>query len=330
MLNSTLSSPTLLTLDSQPQDLAGYCPEQPNYFQIRSRINQLLDTYLNKDILSDRLGDLPIQFHQPCPRPWHPIHWKQIHRGQIIGIDPDLFCLILAGATEIEAPIRGYAQESWAYMQQLHPQMALFMGGEQSADGTVKTLGVWEKEERQHAPTFRKLYHLLTGETLQPKPNSIQGYQAACDPWQALSHHLISRISTEWGAVSVYLWLMAHATGELQLAIAQPLQDEVNHLAKFWGFSQWAFANSYLSQFTGSALNLMHLLQHHQAERTHGNDLFRQTQHIGEVVHVVELAFTFTRVMVRLRAWNAELSPSFLRYILGSLPKSEQEILSAA
>lgn len=326
MLNRNPSNP-IKNLQTHPEgvwglqqlDLAGNCPQQPNYFQIRSRINRLLDTFLDKNTLSDRLRNLPVQFHHPSPRPWQPVNWKQIHRDQVVGIDPDLFCLILSGATEIEAPIRDYAQESWAYLQQIHPQMAIFMGGEQYWDGTIKSLGVWEREERQHAPTFRKLYYQLTGQPLQPKPNSVEGYTMDRDPWQALSDHLISRISTEWGAVSAYLWLMAHSTGELQFAISQPLQDEVNHLAKFWGFSQWVFANSYLSQVKGSAQQLMRLLQHHQAERTHSNDLFRQTQHIGDVIHIAELAFTFTRVMVRIRAWNAELSPRVLRNILGDL-----------
>lgn len=321
---------TTQNLSTQTFDLAGYCPQQPNYFQSRSRINHLIDSYLAVDILSDRFGDLPAQFRNPRPRPWQPLNWKNIHRDQIIGINPDLFTLIIAGATEIEAPIRDYAQESWAYLQQLYPQMAIFMGGEQYPDGSVKKLGVWEKEERQHAPTFHKLYHLLTGEKLSPKPNSVQGYQSANNPREALYNHVVSRITTEWSAVSMYLWLMAHSTGELQLAIAQPLQDEVNHLAKFWGFSQWAFANSYLTQVKGSTQNLISLLKHHQGERTHGDELFQKTHNINDAIHGVELAFTFTRVIARLGAWNAELSPSFLKYVLGTVPTLNHEMMIAA
>jgi hypothetical protein len=301
-------------------DLAGYCLTHPNYFQIRARINHLLDRYLSVDILSDRLTNLPTQFTQPHARPWEPIHWKAIHPNQIIGVDPNLFLLVLASSTEVEVPIRLYAQESWAYLQSLHPQMASFMGGEYQPDGSIKALGIWEKEERQHAPALSKIYQQLTGEKLHPKPNSVAGYQPKADPWLDLYQHVISRITTEWGAVSIYLWLMAHSTGALQHAIAQPLQDEVNHLAKFWGFSRWAFAESYFAQLQGSTQNLVALFQHHQGERTQGKEILIQTRAFSEVAHLVELAFTFSRVMVRLRTWNQELSSSFLNYLLGTRP----------
>ncbi len=311
-------------------DQAGHCPENPNYFQMRARINHLIDRYLSVEILSDRLIDLPTQFTHPQQRHWEPINWSAIHPDQIIGINPDLFLMVLAGSTEIEAPIRAYAQESWDYLETIHPQMAFFMGGEHNLDGSVKTRGIWEKEERQHAPAFSKIYQQLTGDRLNSKPNSVKGYEHRDDSWKALYHHVISRISTEWGAISVYLWLMAHSTGELQHAIAQPLQDEVNHLAKFWGFSRWAFAESYFTQLQGSTQNLMGLLKHHQGERTHGKDLLNQSNTLNEVAHVVELAFTFTRVMVRLRAWNQELSGSFLKLLLGTAPKLNYPAQSAA
>ncbi|MEG5047568.1 hypothetical protein QUB26_24115, partial [Microcoleus sp. B4-C1] len=35
---------------------------------------------------------------------------------------------------------------------------------------------------------------------------------------------------------------------------------------------------------------------------------------------VLELTFTFTRVMVRLRRWNRELSRSYLRHLFGTAP----------
>jgi hypothetical protein len=294
-------------------DLAGYCPENPNYLQIRARMNRLIDRYLSIDILSQRLIDLPTQFSQPHVRKWESIDWKSISRSQIIGVDPDLFIMLVAGATEIEAPIHEYSQESWNYMQSIHPEMAYFMGGSQNADGSIAAVGVWEKEERQHAPTFRKIYSQLTGEKLQPKPNSVNGYQPTDSAWQAVYNHTLSRISTEWSAVSVYLWLMAHSTGALQQAIAQPLQDEVNHLAKFWGFSRWAFEQSYYGQVKGSAKNLVELLKHHKGERTEGEHLVGK----ATTIDAIELAFSFSRVIVRLRSWNQELSHTLLVHLFG-------------
>jgi hypothetical protein len=303
-----------MKLTNQPNvDLAGYCPENPNYLQIRARMNRLIDRYLSIDILSQRLIDLPTQFSQPHVRKWDSIDWKSISRDQIVGVDPDLFIMLVAGATEIETPIHEYSQESWNYMQSIHPEMAYFMGGSQNADGSIAFLGVWEKEERQHAPTFRKIYNQLTGEKLQPKPNSVNEYQPTNEPWQAVYNHTLSRISTEWSAVSVYLWLMAHSTGALQQAIAQPLQDEVNHLAKFWGFSRWAFEQSYYGQVKGSTKNLLGLLKHHQGERTEGGNLAGK----ATTVDAIELAFMFSRVIVRLRSWNQELSHTLLVHLFG-------------
>jgi predicted aspartyl protease len=235
----------------------------------------------------------------------------------IIGIDPDLFLQVMAGAAEIEAPIRDYAQESRDYFCQLHPQMAVFMGGEVTENGSYSP-GVWEKEERQHAPVFRKLYQHLSGKPFVLKPNTVNGCELVGDSWQGLRQHVLSRIATEWSAASVYIWLMAHSTGELQLAIAQPLQDEVNHLAKFWGFSRWAFANSYRDHLSGSTKNLIALLQHHRTERSNTEQLLRLNR--SAFGHGVELTFTFTRVMVRLRKWNKELTSSYLKYLLGNSP----------
>lgn len=229
-----------------------------------------------------------------------------------------MFLQIVASATEIEAPIRQYARESWDYLQHVHPQMACFMGGEFAEDGSTVAVGIWEKEERQHAPTFSKIYQQLTGEKLTPKPNTIKGCQHAFDPWEDLQHHTLSRIATEWSATSIYLWLMAHSTGALQQAIAQPLQDEVNHLAKFWGFSRWAFHHSYRQHLKGSTQNLITLLRHHQDERSNAENLLVLTPET--LAYGIELAFTFTRVMVRLRTWNKELSYSYLKHLLGNSP----------
>jgi len=301
-------------------DLAGTQYQNPRYLQSRARINSLIDHYMSLEVLSDRLSDLPQQFSTPQPRPWEPIDWQGINRDQIIGVKPEIFLQILASAAEIEAPIRSYGRESWCYLQHIYPQMARFMGGIFDDNGNILEIGVWEKEERQHCPTFRKIYQQLTAEKLQVKPNSVNGCQSTGDAWQDTYKHVISRLSTEWGATSVYLWLMVHSTGALQQAISQPLQDEINHLAKFWGFSRWAFSQSYFNQLKGSTKNLIALLKHHQIERTHGNDVFNTSLSLKQLSLVVELTFTFTRVMVRLRRWNRELSRSYLRHLFGTAP----------
>jgi hypothetical protein len=301
-------------------DLAGRGCFQPTYLDSRGRINRLIDRYLSNEILSDRLSDLPTQFTHPHQRPWDKISWKSVTTTQIIGVDPQLFIQIIEGAAEIEAPIRSYSQESWHYFHSLHPQMAQFVGGAYGQRGELEILGIWEKEERQHSPALRKIHQQLTGTTLQPKPNTVAGYSPHVNPWDALYAHLSSRIATEWSAIAVYLWLMAHSTGELQLAIAQLLQDEVNHLAKFWGFSRWAFGQKALHQLLSSMGNITGLIKHHRGDRTHGEEMLTVTQVAQYLPQTVELGFTFTRIMARLTTWDHELTVSYQRLLFGHRP----------
>ncbi|AFY39753.1 hypothetical protein Lepto7376_3562 [[Leptolyngbya] sp. PCC 7376] len=296
-------------------DLAGHCVKNPHYLQTRKRINSLIDRYLSLEVLIGHLVDLPRQFKTPQPRPWQRIYWSEINGDQIIGVDPEIFVSIVANATEIEAPIQDYAAESMAYLAEIHPDMASFVGGIPATETQKRTVGIWEKEERQHTPVFKKIHQKLTGELPPINPNTVTGYQSTGDRRKDLKHHLHGRISTEWSATSIYLWLMAHSTGELQKAIAQPLQDEVNHLAKFWGFSRWAFGDSYLKQVKFSTKNLLTLANHHHAERTDADNLLNEIAHFEELPHIIELGFTFMRVMVRLGTLNQELSHSFLQYL---------------
>jgi hypothetical protein len=301
-------------------DLAGHGSTHPTYFDTRARINRLIERYLSDEILSDRLSDLPSQFSQPHQRPWEKISWSAVTLEQIVGMDRHLFVQLIAGAAEIEAPIRSYSQESWDYLQALHPEMAQFVGGRYGDQGELVVVGIWEKEERQHTPALRKIYQQLTGATLKPKPNRVAGYHSAANPWDALYTHLCSRISTEWSAIAVYLWLMAHSTEELQLAIAQLLQDEVNHLAKFWGFSRWAFSQKALNQLLVSLGNITELVKHHRSDRTEGAEVLSLTQVALFLPQTVELGFTFARIMTRIKTWDQELTSSYQRHLFGPTP----------
>lgn len=127
-------------------DLASFCPQSPTYLQIRRRINYLINRYLSIHRLSDRLAELPNQFVQPKARPWEPVNWQGIQPDQIIGIAPSIFLQVLVGAAEIESPIRAYSNESWNYTRPFHPEMAVFLGGNYNADGSIRLVGVWEKK----------------------------------------------------------------------------------------------------------------------------------------------------------------------------------------
>jgi hypothetical protein len=320
---------TLSKVESKTEskiDLAGYCHSHPHYLQTRARINYLIERYLSLNILSEQLQDLPLQFEAPHQRAWQRINWKAINPNQIVGIDPKLFLFVLVGAVEIEAPVRDYSRESWNYFQGVHPQMAHFMGGMRNEASEVVEVSIWEKEERQHAPVFSQIYKQLTGLKLQPKPNSVKDYYPTENPITEIYKHTVSRISTEWSAASVYLWLMAHSTGELQNAIAQPLQDEIGHLAKFWGFACWAFSDSFIARTSNATSQLMGLLKHHRGERSHSNDILQR----NTLVHAAELAFTFTRIMSQMYRWNGNLKTDHLELLFGESPNSFQNTAQIA
>lgn len=297
-------------------DLAGYCPANPDYGQIKARIQYLIDHYLALDTLSDRLIDLPKQFTAPQPRSWQKIDWRTIHPSQIVGVEPALFLGLIASSVEIEAPIRAYAQISWSHFHKIHPQMAQFLGGDYDEQHQLMAPGVWEKEERQHAPAFKKIYQRLTGKRLSPTPNTITELPVLKNSGKVLYRHAIRRITTEWSAVSVYLWLMAHSTGSLQQAIAQPLQDEVNHLAKFWGATRWGFADSTADRLVHAGAAFFSLFGHHHSDRTDSDSILK----LSYLGYGTEILYSFIRVIKQLCRWNNHLAMDALIQLLGPRP----------
>ena len=297
-------------------DLAGYCPAKPSHGQIKARIQYLIDHYLALDTLSDRLIDLPQQFVAPQPRAWQRIDWRTIHANQIVGVEPALFLGLIASSVEIETPIRAYAQISWSHFPDIHPPMAQFLGGDYDEQHQLTTPGVWEKEERQHAPAFKKIYQQLTGRLLRPHPNTITDLPTLKNSSKTLYRHAIRRITTEWSAVSVYLWLMAHSTGPLQHAIAQPLQDEVNHLAKFWGATRWGFADSNRDRLVHAIIAFSSLFGHHHSDRTASHSILK----LSYLGYGAEVFYSFIRVFKQLCRWNKHLAMDALIQLLGPRP----------
>ena len=183
----------------QPRlDLAGEVCFRPNFWQTKTRINYLIDEYLNLDELSDRLTELPQQFQSPKPRPWAKINWQDINPEQVIGIELDIFLSIIKGTLDTEAPIRAYTQASRQYLEPIHPTMAKFVGGKVDRDGSLIDLGIWEKEERQHTPALRKIYQQLTNTKISVQVKKAKPYRHNINPYEDLYRHGIHRITTEY------------------------------------------------------------------------------------------------------------------------------------
>ncbi|MDJ0704372.1 MAG: hypothetical protein QNJ46_13895 [Leptolyngbyaceae cyanobacterium MO_188.B28] len=106
---------------------------------------------------------------------------------------------------------------------------------------------------------------------------------------------------------------MAHSTGALQQAIAQPLQDEVNHLAKFWGMTRWGFADPDWHRFTTMATQFLDMFNHHQEDRPGSEEIVQ----VANLRYGIELVYIFTRVLGQLHNWNAHLQPELLDSLFG-------------
>ncbi|MBD2450777.1 ferritin-like domain-containing protein [Nostoc sp. FACHB-152] len=309
----------LNTLSPQTQDLASKTFAQPDYFQTQQRISSLINNYLNPEKLQKRLEDLPVQWQNPQARPWKTIDWQEINRNQIIGINAEVFLSILIGAMDTEAPIRGYTQTSRQYLEKLHPQMARFVGGTVGDDRELLELGLWEKEERQHTPALIKVYTQLTGEKITPKFRTVRGYLPTDDPHEDLYRHGLHRVATEYGATCLYLWLMAHSTGALQDVLEELLQDEINHMTKFWGFGVWAFPDTSLWRVGRTLIKT-------RSQNYQRNNLIRTLRRMMATLNwsgwslsnKASLIFTFTYTMRRLWMWNNSLTTEYLQTLFGT------------
>ena len=297
-------------------DLAGQVCFRPNFFQTKGRINHLIDRYLNDTILCDRLDDLPQQFIDPQPRQWSNINWQAIHPEQVVGLELDIFLSIIKGALDTEAPIRDYTQTSRQYLEPIHPSMARFVGGAVSKDGTIAKLGLWEKEERQHTPALKKLYQQLAGESVVASAKTAKGYRAWTNPYQDLYKHGLHRVITEYSAVCLYLWLMSHTTGTVQQILGELLEDEINHLTKFWGMGMWLYPDGaeqliryLLSQIqtvlpvSESSANIKSTFQHMMSVLNWQSFSF---------LHRGELIYTFIWILKRMWQWSGQLTPEYL------------------
>jgi hypothetical protein len=255
----------------------------------------LIRRYLSHQQLHDRLVDLPQQFHCPQPRAWRRIDWQAINCTQVIGLPLDIFLSAIAGAAAVETPIRGYASVSWQYLEMLHPQMATFVGGTFDQHGQLIEPGMWEKEERQHTPALAKVYTQLAGKKLVVQAKWVKAYQPTDNPREDLFRHGLHRIMTEYGATCLYLWLMTHTTGPLHQVLAELLQDEINHMTKFWGFGLWMYPDSYLQRVLESLRRCLL-----SGSLIKSRDITQRSAHVRSTV---ELVHTFKQVMAGLN-WS--------------------------
>ena len=314
-----------------PTDLAGDVCFHPSLLQTKTRIKNLVATYLTDDILCDRLEDLPEQFLNPQSRPWQTINWHAIDSEQILGIEPEVFLSIIKGALDTEAPIRGYTQTSRQYLESIHPAMARFVGGSIDQNNSLVELGLWEKEERQHTPALIKIYQQLTGIKIASNAPTPKLYQPTNNPEKDLYRHGVHRIATEFSAVCLYLWLMSHTTGSLQLVLEELLIDEINHMTKFWGFGQWLYGNRLVQSLQPKPVkNILTESNRLQASSHLLKTVSRMMSVLAweswNLAHKVELVYTFVTVGQQMWSWSNSLTREYLAILFTSSLVSEISI----
>jgi len=305
-----------------PMDLAGAVTLNPDLRTILRRIRHLRSRYVTPTVLRDRLEALPAQLETPQVRSWSPLPWSAVHPDQLTGIDRETFCAVLLGTLNTEAPIRSYTQSSRQYLESLYPAMARYVGGTVDETGTLVEVGLWEREEKRHAPALAKLYTRLSGQSPDIVPHAARPYRSAADPHENLYRHGLHRVATEYGATCLYLWMMAHSTGALQQVLAELLIDEVNHMIRFWGFGLWAYPDS-------SLLKIAHTLSSALLRRMHdgsaqGSLLHTVRRMMDELaweqwsaVNQLTFLYTFDQVIKPLWIWNRSLTPAYLASLFG-------------
>jgi len=293
-------------------------PEPPARPDLYPHIRYLARQFTAPAQFQAALQNLPQQFGRPQPRPWPLIPWEAIAPDQLVGIAPATACRILAGSINTEAPIHAYTQTSRQYLAPLHPAMAAVVGGQ------AGQRGLWELEEKRHTPALLALYRHLGGAPLTVQPHTARPHIAGPSPQADLFRHGLHRIATEYGAACLYLWLLAHSHGPLAAVLAELVRDEVNHLAKFWGFGRWAYPDTGAMTVVGS---LGKSLVQRQSQPQRGSlvhTLGRMTTELAWAdwsgPNRRSFGYTLAVVMGHLLRWDRQLTPTTLHPLLGPSP----------
>jgi hypothetical protein len=142
--------------------------------------------------------------------------------------------------------------------------------------------------------------------------------------------------------------MMARTTGTIQQVLQELLQDEINHMTKFWGFGKWLYSNFEPQQpedwFVSSSYSRVHLGRRHAPMFPDQNQRYscRNNQqssllelnitlkHMMKIlhwqswslVHKMELVYTFVWVFQRMWSWSHNLSSEDLEKLFLLSPNS--------
>ncbi len=295
------------------RDLAGNQYKNPSYLQIRERINYLVKKYLSAGVLYSHVHNFYLSLKTPYNKSHHqPIDWQKINLDLVAGISDDLFIDKIIGAAKLEMQSYDFDVEIQAYLQAVNPQITCFLENSlpiSSPQSKFIINKVNRIDECQESSLFRKIYKKLTGNELKIQKNAVNNHKFKNNLKEEIYNNVLNHILNEWNAISIYIWLMAHSTGELQKIIVQPLQNEIHYLAKFWSISYWAFKDSFIYSLQKRTKNITDFIQTHEQIQSKKEN---QTLELDHALHFVEVTFTFTSVMMQLYQWHKTLEDIYL------------------
>ena len=112
---------------------------------------------------------------------------------------------------------------------------------------------------------------------------------------------------------------MSHTTGEIQQVFQEILQDEINHLTKFWGFGLWLYSNkdTVITDKSKSGVN---------CHRSYMSRLISTFRRMMTVLHwdswtaidKIELIYTFICVFQCMQSWSNNMTAINLQQIFDS------------
>lgn len=296
------------------KDLAGNKYVNPSYLQIRERINYPIKKYLSAGVLYSYLHNFYLSFGTSYNKPHHQsIDWQKINLEQVIGISDNLFIDKIISAAKLDTQTYDFDIELQAYLQAVNPQITYFLETnsyqtsiERNSKFIVNKIDPNDKDRQSYL--FRQVYKKLTGNELKLPEYTVKNYELKGNLKEEMYNHALNHIVNKWNAISIYIWLMAHSTGELQQLIVQPLQNEINYLVKFWAISYWAFSDSFISHLQKRTQNLTDLIQREERHEKQQDEVLE----INCALHFVEVTFTFTSVMIQLYQWHKTLEDIYL------------------
>ena len=119
--------------------------------------------------------------------------------------------------------------------------------------------------------------------------------------------------------------MMSYTTDTLQQILGELLEDEINHLTKFWGMGMWLHPNSaeQLIKYLLSEIHTILPVFYESKRRSSIKSTFERMMLVLDwqpwsVSSKGELIYTFIWILKRMWYWSSQLTPEYLHLCCAS------------